>query len=58
VQNHIYERQIKRQEGEQTTLQEAISAADLREKELLNRIVHLERKLSDYETQVINIYQV
>jgi chromosome segregation ATPase len=50
TQNHIYERQIKRQQVEHTTLLEALSAAEVRENELLNTITQLERKISNLES--------
>jgi len=51
-QNHVNERKIKRQEVEQANLIEALSDAELREKELQNSIVELQRKLSNTETKV------
>ena len=52
MQNHVNERKIKRQEVEQASLTEALSAAELRERELQNSIVELQRKLSVIESKV------
>jgi len=52
LQNHVNERKIKRQDVEQATLVEALSDAELREKELHNSIVELQRKLSNTESKV------
>lgn len=46
------ERKIKRQDVEQASLVEALSDAELREKELHNSIVELQRKLSNTESKV------
>ena len=53
MQNHVNERKIRRQEDEQANLTEALSAAQLREIELQNTIVELQRKLSVAESKVI-----
>ena len=52
LQNHVNERKIKRQEVEQANLTEALTDAELREKELQNNIVELQRKLSNTESKV------
>ena len=51
-QNHIYERQTKRQEAESTALQEKLCQAGLKENELLNSSKELERKIHTLETKV------
>ena len=52
MQNHVNERKINRQELEQASLTEALSAAELRESELQNNLVELQRKLSLIESKV------
>jgi len=52
MQNHVNERKISRQEVEQSSLLEALSTAEMRESELQNSIVELQRKLSVIESKV------